>query len=230
MKQKISENLVQLRGRIAEACEEYDRDADDITIVAVTKAHSAGAISHAVAAGIHHVGESRLQDALPKIAEVGPIARFHMIGHLQSNKAKKAVEAFDVIQSVDTIKLAEEINRHAAELDRVIECLLEVNCSGEEQKFGFAPSELLVAVDQVNQLSNISLIGLMTIGPMTDNAAKIRGAFSDCHALFLQAKEISGDDFDTLSMGMSDDFELAIAEGSTMIRPGTAIFGARPTK
>ncbi|MCB2230416.1 YggS family pyridoxal phosphate-dependent enzyme [bacterium] len=227
MKQRISDNLVQLRGRIAEACDEYDRDADDITVVAVSKTHPASAIKKVVAAGIHNIGESRIQEAEPKIKEVGHIARFHMVGHLQTNKVKKAVELFDVIQSVDSLKLAEEINRCAGELGRQIECYLEVNCSGEEQKYGFRPEETIDMINSVSTLSNIQLTGLMTIGPLTDDEDDIREAFRRCADLFKQGRDLLGQDFDTLSMGMSDDFALAIAEGSTMIRLGTSIFGPR---
>ena len=227
MKNTISRNLTQLRGQIAEACEQYDRDADDITIVAVTKTHPSAIIRTAVAAGIHEIGESRVQEAEPKIIEVGPIARFHMVGHLQTNKAKKAVQLFDVIQSVDSFRLAWEINRQAGFIDRRIECFVEVNCSGEDQKYGVAPNDCLDLVRQVHAMDNIKLTGLMTIGPLTDDEETIRRAFSLCREQFLKAREIVGDEFDTLSMGMSDDFPWAIAEGSTMIRIGTALFGPR---
>lgn len=229
MKQQISENLIHLRGQIAEACEEYDKDADDITVVAVSKKFPAAAIRRVVAAGIHNIGESRIQEAEPKINEVGKIARFHMVGHLQTNKVKTAVEIFDVIQSVDSMKLAEEIDRRAGEINRRIECYLEVNCSGEEQKYGFAPGETLDMVRQIGQLPNINLTGLMTVGPLTEDKDKVRDAFRQCAELYKQGREIIGPDFDTLSMGMSDDFRLAIAEGSTMLRLGTLIFGPRPS-
>lgn len=219
---------MELRGRIADACEQYDRDADDITVVAVTKRFSAAAIRRAVAAGLHNVGESRVQEAEPKIAEAGPIARYHMVGHLQSNKAAKAVRLFDVIQSVDSLKLAREIDRQAGMIDRKIECLIEVNCSGEEQKYGVAPELCGDLIRQVTNLPNIILSGLMTIGPYVDDEDEIRSAFRHCHDLFLEGREVAGPQFDTLSMGMSDDFALAIAEGSTMIRVGTVIFGPRP--
>ncbi|MFQ6008393.1 MAG: YggS family pyridoxal phosphate-dependent enzyme [Candidatus Zixiibacteriota bacterium] len=229
MKNIISRNLTQLRGRIAEACEQYDRDADDITIVAVTKSHPPLVIKTAVAAGIHEIGESRVQEAEPKIMEVGPIARFHLVGHLQTNKAKKAVRLFDVIQSVDSFKLALEINRQAELVDKTIECYIEINSSGESQKFGVTVEECLNLIKQVKTLERIKLTGLMTIGPLTDDQDAIRRSFRLCREQFLSAREIIGDQFDTLSMGMSDDFPLAIAEGSTMIRIGTALFGPRPT-
>lgn len=227
MKQHISDNLIQLRGQIADACEEYDRDVDDVTIVGVSKTQPARAISRVVAAGIHNIGESRIQEAEPKIREVGNIARFHMIGHLQTNKVRKAVELFDVIQSVDSWKLAEEIDKRAAEIDRVIECYIEVNCSGEEQKDGVAPGETIALIKRVKELEHINLTGLMTLAPLTDDEDRIREAFRICHDLYKEGRDIVGQDFDTLSMGMSGDFALAIAEGSTMIRVGTAIFGPR---
>jgi len=227
MKDEIAQNLLQLRGRIAEACEKHDRDADDIDVVAVTKTQPAAIIKQAVAVGLHDIGESRVQEAEAKIKEAGPIARYHMIGHLQSNKVKKAVEIFDVIQSVDSLKLAEEINRQAGIIERRVECLVEVNCSGEAQKFGVAPEgceELLAGIADV---SNIDLIGLMTIGPLVDDEEAIRAAFARCRELFRRGRERFGESFDTLSMGMSDDFELAIAEGATMIRIGSSLFGPR---
>lgn len=227
MKEIISRNLVELHGRIAQACEQYDRDTDDITIVAVTKTHSTAVIKTAVAAGIYEIGESKVQEAEPKIIELGPIARFHMVGHLQTNKAKKAVGLFDVIQSVDSSKLAWEINRQAGLIDRTIECYIEVNSSGESQKFGVAPDECLDLVRKVYALDNIKLTGLMTIGPFTDDEEAIRRSFRLCRGLFDKVKDIAGDDFNTLSIGMSDDFPLAIAEGATMIRIGTALFGPR---
>ncbi len=218
---------MEIHGRIAEACEEYDRDAHDITLVAVSKTQPASLIQIAVAAGCRDIGESRMQEAEPKIIEVGHIARYHMIGHLQTNKVKKAVQYFDVIHSVDSLKLAEEISKRAGEIERTIECLIEVNISGEEAKNGVAPQDTLDLVKKVHRLPNIELTGLMTIGPLSDDEDDIRESFADCRELFKQGKAIVGDQFDCLSMGMSGDFELAIAEGSTMIRVGTAIFGAR---
>lgn len=218
---------MELNGHIAEACELYDRDADDITIVAVTKTHPASIINIAVAAGLREIGESKIQEAEPKISEIGNVARFHLVGHLQTNKVKKAVQLFDVIQSVDSLKLAEEINFRAGEINRKIECYLEVNCSGESQKFGVQPKECLDLIKKVNSLSNINLTGLMTIGPYVDDEDEIREAFRDCHQLFKAGQDIVGDSFDTLSMGMSGDFALGIAEGSTMIRIGSSLFGQR---
>ncbi|MEW5796874.1 MAG: YggS family pyridoxal phosphate-dependent enzyme [Candidatus Zixiibacteriota bacterium] len=227
MKDLIRNNLMELRGKIAEACELYGRDTDDITIVAVTKTWPASVIQTTVALGLHDIGESRIQDAEPKITECGPIARFHLVGHLQGNKVRKAVMLFDVIQSIDSLKLAEEINRRAEEFGRIIECLVQVNSSGEESKSGVAPESALELIRQVSALPAIKLTGLMTIGPLTDNQDRIRETFRACRELFKRGQDIVGGGFDTLSMGMTDDYPLAIAEGSTMIRVGTALFGAR---
>jgi len=226
----IAENTVEVHGRIAEICEETGRKVDDITIVAVTKEFPSSTIEKAIAAGFQNIGENRIQDAEPKIIELGPIATYHMIGHLQSNKAKKAVQLFNVIQSVDSINLAEEINKHAKSAERNIDCLIQVNSSGESQKYGVSPDETIELIKQVNDLSNINLTGLMTVGPLTDDEKAIRSSFSLCRELFHQAKQIVGQKFEHLSMGMSDDYHLAIVEGSTMIRLGTAIFGPRPAK
>lgn len=227
MKDALAQNIRQLYGQISDACEKYDRDADDITIVAVTKTHSVETIKMAVAAGLHNIGESRVQEAEEKIRNVGQIARFHLIGHLQSNKVKKAVGLFDVIQSVDTLKLAEEIDRQAAQIDSIIECLLEVNISGESQKFGVAPTDALDLIERINKLQRIDLTGLMTIGPMSGDEETVRAAFANCGKVFKLGHRIVGDGFDTLSMGMSGDFPLAIAEGATMIRVGSGLFGRR---
>jgi len=227
MKDTMRANLVEVRGRIAEACAEHDREVDSITIVAVTKTFPASAIKAVVSTGLQDVGESKVQEAEAKITELGPISRWHLIGHLQSNKVKKAVQLFDVIQSVDSLKLAQEIDKHAGAIGKTIDCLIEVNCSGEKQKYGVAPNDCQSLVKELAALRNIHLRGLMTIGPLTDDESKVRKAFQKCAMLFEDAKALGGDDFDTLSMGMSHDFHLAIAEGATMVRVGSALFGKR---
>lgn len=227
MKDLFAKNLLELNGQIAQACDHYNRDTDDITVVAVTKTFPNTAIQIAVASGIHNIGESRVQEAEQKINEVGQIARFHLIGHLQTNKVKKAVKLFDMIQSVDSLKLAEEIEKRADEIDRSIECLIEINSSGEESKYGVKPHETLDLINKIKDFPHLNLSGLMTIGPLADNEEQIREAFRVCYKIFKKGQLLVGEGFDTLSMGMSSDFPLAIAEGSTMIRVGSVLFGPR---
>lgn len=229
-KDNIVKNIADIRGRISAACEQYGRNVDDITLVAVSKTRTASEIRIAVTAGILDIGENRIQDAEPKILEVGSISRFHMLGHLQTNKVRKAVKLFDVIQSLDSLKLAEEIDRRAKEENRTIECFIEVNCSLEEAKFGARPDEAVALIEEILSLSSIRLTGLMTIAPFSDDEGVIRPAFERARELFLEGQAIAGKQFKNLSMGMSGDFHLAIAEGSTMVRVGTGIFGSRQSK
>jgi len=230
MKDVIARNSVEVRGRIADVCQRFGRKIDEIQIVAVSKGFPSLAIKTAVAAGFNLIGENRIQDAEPKILELGRVATWHMIGHLQSNKAKKTVQLFDVIQSIDSLSLAEEVNRFAAAENRTIECFVQVNSSGEKQKSGVPPDQCLDLIQNILKLPNIKLTGLMTIGPLTEDEKTIRAAFQMCRCLFEKGAKLVGPQFEHLSMGMSDDFPLAIAEGSTMIRLGTAIFGPRPAQ
>lgn len=230
MKDVIARNAVEVYGRIAEVCQRYGRKIDEIQIVAVSKGFPSLAIKTAVAAGFNQIGENRIQDAEPKIVELGHVATWHMIGHLQSNKAKKAVQLFDVIQSIDSLSLAEEVNRFAAAENRTVECFVQVNSSGEKQKSGVPPDQCQDLIQDILKLPNIKLTGLMTIGPLSEDEKTIRAAFQMCHGLFEMGAKLVGLQFKHLSMGMSDDFPLAIAEGSTMIRLGTAIFGPRPAQ
>lgn len=227
MKDLLSQNLRQLRGQIAEACDRYDRDTDDILVVAVTKTQPAAVVKTTIAAGLHDIGESRIQDAQPKIIEIGRIATFHLVGHLQTNKVKKAVELFDVIQSVDSLKLASAINNEAKATRRSIECLVQVNISGESQKHGIAPGDCLELLKQMQEFSSLKLAGLMMIGQLSENENEIREAFKRCRDLFELGRDTFGPSFDTLSMGMSNDYKLAIAEGSTMVRIGRSLFAQR---
>jgi len=220
-------NIGHIKERIKNAAQRTNRSPDEITLVAVSKTYPADAIKAAVDFGVTDIGESRIQDAEPKLLSLGGIARWHMIGHLQTNKAKKAVGLFDMIQSVDSIKLAESVNRHAGDAGKKMDCLLELNSSGEEAKYGFEPDDVLSAIDTIMGFENISLCGLMTIGPFVDDDKPIRNAFRITKELYIKSRDKIGDSFSILSMGMSDDFEIAIEEGSNMVRIGTAIFGPR---
>jgi len=224
---QIAANFNTVRANIDRAAKQAGRDPQDITLVAVSKTFPAEAIEAATAAGATDIGESRIQEAIPKIDRLGSITRWHLIGHLQSNKAKKAVEYFDMIQSLDSVELAEKVSHHAADLNKRIDCLIEMNSSGEESKFGLPPEETPRAAQQMMALPGINLCGLMTIGPWTTNEGCIKKAFEFTRQTFENMCRELGPQFMTLSMGMSSDYELAIACGSTMVRVGTAIFGAR---
>lgn len=227
MYEYIEKNIKEVRDRLGEAALKNGRRPEEIKLVAVSKTFPAEIIKAAVEFGMTDLGESRIQDAEPKIEKLGDIAAWHMIGHLQTNKAKRAVELFPIIQSLDSIRLAEELEKRAGNIDKKIDCLIELNSSGEESKYGFTPDRILEALRELKDYRYLNLRGVMTIGPYVEDENEIRRAFQLTRSLLEKGKEIVGDKFDTLSMGMSSDFELAVAEGSNMVRIGTAIFGPR---
>ncbi|MDZ7359983.1 MAG: YggS family pyridoxal phosphate-dependent enzyme [candidate division KSB1 bacterium] len=223
-----------VRHRIAAACERVGRQPTEVTLVAVTKTVPPEAIQSAFAAGVRCFGENRVQEAAAKISpdlfrESEAAPEWHLVGHLQTNKVKKALELFHVIQSVDSQRLAETIQRHAAALQKTVEVFIEVNTSGEASKFGVTPAQALPLARHLAQLPNLQLTGLMTIGALTGNQEIIRNCFRRLRDLRaeISAENLSGVQLRHLSMGMTDDFELAIEEGSTMVRVGRAIFGPR---
>ncbi|MEZ5357921.1 MAG: YggS family pyridoxal phosphate-dependent enzyme [Candidatus Zixiibacteriota bacterium] len=226
-KSRIKENLQSVQTQIAEAAQQAGRNPEEITLVAVSKTFPAQAARAAVEAGAVVLGESRVQEGAKKIDELGRIAAWHLIGHLQSNKAKKAIEYFDLIQSLDSVELAEKVAEEAVKAGKTMDCLIEVNSSGEGSKFGFSPQEILISAARIAELQGIRLSGLMTIGPWTTNEGCIRKAFDMTYQLYQTMHRELGEQFSVLSMGMSSDFEMAIASGSTMVRVGTAIFGDR---
>lgn len=228
MESIIRDNWRQLQEDVASACAKCGRSPEEITILGVTKTHSVETIRLAVAAGIANIGENRVQEAEAKFVHIGHIARYHLIGHLQSNKAKKAVRLFDIIQSVDSLNIAQEISRQAGEIGKVIDLLIEVNSSGEIQKFGVPPTAVFSLSKGIISLPNIRLVGLMTVGPLTDNLDSIRQAFRQCRELHTEMRGRCGAQISILSMGMSGDYHVAIEEGATMIRIGTGLFGDRP--
>ena len=224
---QIAENVSLVRGRIEQAARRAGRDPQEITLVAVSKTFPAEAISAAVEAGITDIGESRVQEGIAKIDALGRIATWHLIGHLQSNKAARAAEYFDVIQSLDSVAIAEKVSRHAVASDKTVDCLVEMNSSGEDSKFGLPPEDTIEAAEAIAALPGINLRGLMTIGPWTTNEGCVRKAFDFTREMFAEIRTKMGDRISILSMGMSSDYELAVECGSTMVRVGTAIFGAR---
>ncbi|MFH1700479.1 MAG: YggS family pyridoxal phosphate-dependent enzyme [Candidatus Zixiibacteriota bacterium] len=225
--ERIARNLLEVNQRIAEAAGQTNRQPTEITLVTVSKTFPIEIVKSAVAAGAKILGESRVQEGSEKVIELGDIASWHLIGHLQTNKAAQAVLYFDMIQSIDSLHLADKISQAAVKVNKKIDCLLEINSSGEETKYGFSPDDLIDAAERIEPLPGINMKGLMTIGPWTNDASEIQKAFEITHKLYEMMKTKIGSHIDTLSMGMSSDYELAIHCGSNMVRVGSAIFGER---
>jgi len=229
----IQSRLKVLYERIAVAAARAGRDPNSVTVVAVSKTVPVEAIEEAIRLGIKHVGENRVQEASAKFEKIGRKVTWHMVGHLQTNKVKRALDIFDVIQSVDSVKLAETISERALEAvsgaHKTVDVLLEVNTSGEASKFGFKPEELRFGVEQIHALEGLRVRGLMTVGPLVERPEEARKAFVLLRNLSedVLRMELPAVEMNVLSMGMSGDFEVAIEEGATLIRVGTAIFGPR---
>jgi len=227
----IAAAIEAVRERIAGACRRVGRLAASVELLAVTKFNPAAAVEAAYAAGIRSFGENRVQEADAKFASLAgsiPGGRIHLLGHLQSNKAKKAVELFDCIQSIDSMEILNEVAKRAAAAGKVIDVLFELH-TGEESKSGFSDAdEMWRAMERAMTVPSVRPRGLMTMAPYCDDEATIRSSFRMCAAAFAKARsEFGAQAIDTLSMGMTNDLELAIEEGSTMVRVGTAIFGQR---
>jgi pyridoxal phosphate enzyme (YggS family) len=217
----IAANLRDVQGRIARACERSHRSPDEITLVVVTKEVGVPAIKAAFDCGVRDFGENRVQDAEDKIAQLSdlrPDIIWHMIGHLQSNKARTALELFDIIHSVDSVRLAEILSRRA---EKDFPVLFQVSIVGEVTKSGFAVGELGTAVGEIRKLPNLNVKGLMTIAPLVADPEEVRPVFRKLREL----RDFLG--LEHLSMGMTDDFEVAVEEGATILRIGRAIFGER---
>src|SRR5579859_615023 len=230
----IADNINAIRERIARAAARVRRDPDSVTLMAVSKTVEPGRVREAYAAGLRMFGENRVQEFEGKSAALSELkeAQWHLIGHLQSNKAKKAAELFQAIDSVDSLRLAEKLNQAAAEAGKKLDTLIEIKVGQEESKAGIPldSPELENLLRAGPQLSNLQIRGLMTVPPFTENPEGSRPYFRLLRDLRDQiaARKLPGIQMDVLSMGMSHDFEVAIEEGSTCVRVGTAIFGARP--
>ena len=219
--EQIAENVVRVRARIAAACDRAGRDPADVTLIAVTKTHLAEAVAAAYAAGIRDFGENRVQEAAEKIPAaraLGVEATWHLIGNLQRNKVAAALPLFDVIHSVDSLRLAEALNERSTAGARV---LLEVNVSGEASKHGVSPEDAPDLAERIGHMRHIALLGLMTVAPIAAEPEDARPIFRRLRDL----RDALG--LRELSMGMTGDFEVAIEEGATFVRVGRAIFGAR---
>lgn len=225
----IAQNIAAVKARIAEACERVGRNPSAVKLIAVSKTVGVPQIREAVSAGVSAIGENRVQEAWRKFQEVAVETDWHMIGHLQTNKVRQVLKFATLIHTVDSLRLANEIQVQAQRLDRKIAVLLQVNISGEASKFGFGLDEVVDVVPEVRLLPNLSLQGLMTIGAHVNDPSYIRTGFSALRELRdkLEMEQGSGLVLPELSMGMTNDFELAVEEGSTMVRIGRSIFGER---
>lgn len=227
MSEHIVDNLEAVHARIAAACELAGRPVESVRLLAVSKAYGPEAVRAAAAAGQVLFGENRVQEAAAKIPECPGRLQWHLVGHLQSNKAALAARLFDWVHSVDSLKVLEALDRHAGEAGRRLEVLVQVNVSGERAKSGLAPDEAPAVLARGNELTHVQMRGLMTIPPLTPDPEQARPYFRalrECRDRW--AAEL-GMDLDDLSMGMTHDLEVAIAEGATFVRVGTGIFGER---
>lgn len=218
-----------IRSRISTAAQKAGRDPASVTIVAVTKTVDAERVQEALSSGIRFLGENRVQEAREKIGKIGRGVQWHLIGHLQSNKARQAVTLFDMVHSLDTLRLAEALDREAGKLGKTVPVLVQVNLSGEESKFGLPSRNAIDLIRSVSKMKHLLVEGLMTIPPYDEDVETARPIYS-------RLRELAGDierchlphvRMAHLSMGMSHDFETAVEEGATLVRIGTAIFGER---
>jgi len=225
----IEENLKRVQERVAAAAKRTGRDPSSVKLVTVTKTISAGRIKEAVSAGAAVLGENRVQEAKEKIDQLGMIANWHLIGRLQTNKAKYAVKLFDLIHSVDNLELAQEIDKQAAKIGKVQNVLIEVSIAGEANKAGASIAGAVTLAREAAKLKHISVKGLMAMPPYSEDPEDSRQYFKRLRELSgsIASENIPGVSMHELSMGMSGDFEVAVEEGATMVRVGTAIFGER---
>ncbi len=223
--QYIAENYKEILYNVENARAKYRSAEDKVQIMAVTKTVPPEKVNFAIAQGIDLLGENRVQEYLSKKEQYDPSAAVHMIGHLQTNKVKYIIDSVDMIQSVDSAKLAGEINRLAVAHNKRMDILVEVNIGAEESKSGVSPQELLPLLEDISMLENVSVRGLMAIPPIGSG----EDVFARMHEIFLEVKEknIGGIQMELLSMGMSGDYELAVKHGSGLVRIGTKLFGAR---
>lgn len=227
----IKDNVRKIQAQMAQACKNARRDPGSVTLVAVTKLAPLEAIQEAIDSGIKHVAENRVQEAehkFPLLLAKNPGLSTHIIGHVQTNKAKEAIKVCSLIQSVDSLKLANEIEKQAAKPDKTVDILVQFNTAREEQKYGAAPEEAYTLIEAIGRLPHVRIQGLMAMAPFTEDTGIVRKTFADLRGIRDGiVQRFKGDpkvEMKILSMGMSGDYTIAIEEGSTMIRVGSAIF------
>ena len=223
----IKNNLEIIKEKIKKAALKANRNPEEIKLVAVTKTATIEQIKEAISAGVKIIGENKVQEAKEKYQILSADIEWHLVGHLQTNKVKYAIEIFDLIHSVDSIKLAEEIDRRSQQFGMITNVLVEVNVSGEETKYGIKPEEVEYFLKEISEFSRIKVRGLMTIAPITEDKEEVRPYFRKLRELSkeIKRKNIKNVKMDYLSMGMTEDFEVAIEEGANMVRIGRGIFG-----
>jgi len=220
----IEQNVARIREEISAAAAKNGRSAADITLVGVTKSVDANIIRELLAAGVSNIGENRVQDFLPKFEKL-PMANWHFIGHLQRNKVKYIIDKVSLIHSVDNFGLAQEIDKRAAQIGRQADILMEINIANEISKYGVAPAEAVAFATELANLKNIRLRGLMCIAPFTEDPETNRPHFKNMRDIFVDINSLHKHNLTELSMGMSGDYAVAIEEGATMVRIGTALVG-----
>ena len=225
---EFDRNLDEITERLNAALSKTAKTKEDIILLAATKTVDADTINYAISKGIDYIGENKVQELLSKIDDIVPCHR-HFIGHLQTNKVKDIIDKVEMIQSVDSLKLAKEISKQAVKYNLQMEILLEVNIGDEDSKWGFKPQDTENAVREIAKLPNLKIKGLMAIPPICEDAEENRPYFQKMKKLFVDigAKNIDNSSMDILSMGMSDDFDIAVEEGANLVRVGTALFGRR---
>ena len=225
----IKNNLEIINEKIKKAALKVNRKPEEIKLIAVTKTATAEQIKEAINAGVKIIGENRVQDAKEKYQILTADIKWHLIGHLQTNKVKYAVEIFDCIHSVDSIKLAQEIDKRSKQFGKKMDVLVEVNVSGEETKYGIKPEEVDPFLKEISEFPGIRVRGLMTIAPIVEDKEEVRPYFRKLRELSeeIKSKNIENVKMDYLSMGMTEDFEIAIEEGANMVRIGRGMFGFR---
>lgn len=225
----LKERLIEVEERIQAACKRAGRDREEVTLIAVSKTKPIEVLKEAYDLGVRIFGENKVQELTEKYEQLPSDIHWHMIGHLQTNKVKYIVDKAELIHSVDSLKLAETIEREAEKKNCIARILVEVNVAEEESKFGLKTSEVIPFVDKISKYPHINVCGLMTIAPFVENPEKNRPIFADMRKLSvdIRHKNVDNSNVSILSMGMTNDYEVAIEEGATMVRVGTGIFGAR---
>lgn len=225
----IKENLTEIRSRIEGACARSGRKPEEVTLIAVSKTKPVSMLMEAYEAGCRDFGENKVQEILDKVPQMPEDCRFHMIGHLQTNKVQQVIDKVVLIHSVDSLHLAEKIEKEAAKRNLMVNILLEVNVAREESKYGFFLEDVKTALTEIGKFSHICVKGLMTIAPNVENAEENRKVFQKLNELYvdIKCKNIDNGSMSVLSMGMTGDFEVAVEEDASMIRVGTGIFGSR---